>query len=343
MKDYSRYLGCMFYRTSNEETEVVRVVSFVNTETARIKLSDGTTDKIKFEELEKKFVLINPDGYVYFNIVELNNNIQDIIVCFYRASDIGSANKLPYCVARQNIYNVYSHMIHEDGTVGCCMSIDTIPEKVDYNAMRACNDVKLFTAVAMYNCDKPEDVLSCIRKIKLYDDVLHELHDNKIALDRKNGVSIRDERVYTTNYMGYCMTLSELLDYTDFWKDVRSGMGIITLPRSLARLETWINGNLEDGSATLDDWANNELSKELGVYVTNERLAKLTKFINLNDLKSYAITGNLKTALIADPLTNVVYVLTYVEGNKYIEEARELEAAKFTPEEKLQIISGLTQ
>ena len=313
MKDYSKYLGCMFYRTlATEKTEVVRVISFVNETTARIMFEDKTTKKIKFEDLEKDYVLINPDGYIYFSIVELNNGIQDVIVCFYRSQDIGSASKLPYCVARQNIYNVYSHMIHEDGTVGCCMSIDTIPEGMDYNAMRACNNVILFTAVAIYNCDKPEDVLSCIRKIKLYDDVIQTLRKTKINMDRKNGMRIvGDEN--KTNYMGYCSSLSELLDYTDFWKDVRSGMGIITLSRILGELHCQIiEGRLEDGSARLHDWAIGHLSKDLGVYVINERLARLTKFINLEDLKSYAVTGNLKTALIADPDTNEVYVLTYV-------------------------------
>ena len=235
-------LGSKWYRYDKDgNLVVVRVVrhnSDTNVSVIRLKqkldeIQSLEKRKIDIRDLEDEYTMLNPDGYVTFNIVTIGNKedgkpVQDVVVTLHRLKDLNTGNKVPYAVCRQNVINTYSTVIMKHSTdweVGMTMSVETIPEGIDYNIMTACNTCDKVIAVAAYLDDNLEDILGLVKPKDLheYDFVLNELYKDHINNIPK---LFREEACKAPIHKGYCRYLAQLLDYTDFMYDFERAFGI---------------------------------------------------------------------------------------------------------------------
>ena len=235
-------LGSKWYRYDKDgNLVVVRVVrhnSDTNVSVIRLKqkldeIQSLEKRKIDIRDLEDAYTMLNPDGYVTFNIVTIGNkedgkSVQDVVVTLHRLKDLNTGNKVPYAVCRQNVINTYSTVIMKHSTdweVGMTMSVETIPEGIDYNIMTACNTCDKVIAVAAYLDDNLEDILGLVKPKDLheYDFVLNELYKDHINNIPK---LFREEACKAPIHKGYCRYLAQLLDYTDFMYDFERAFGI---------------------------------------------------------------------------------------------------------------------
>lgn len=235
-------LGSKWYRYDKDgNLVVVRVVrhnSDTNVSVIRLKqkldeIQSLEKRKIDVRDLEDAYTMLNPDGYVTFNIVTIGNKedgkpVQDVVVTLHRLKDLNTGNKVPYAVCRQNVINTYSTVIMKHSTdweVGMTMSVETIPEGIDYNIMTACNTCDKVIAVAAYLDDNLEDILGLVKPKDLheYDFVLNELYKDHINNIPK---LFREEACKAPIHKGYCRYLAQLLDYTDFMYDFERAFGI---------------------------------------------------------------------------------------------------------------------
>lgn len=310
MKDYGNMLGCRVFKNEDGKLEVLKIISFVNKDTARVmNLNSYKTFKISFEELLEKYRLLKPDGRITFSIVSLANNVRDVIACMHIENDIrkdsdDDNSNLPYCVCRQNIVNVYNEVIKKYDTntfIGMTMSQETVPEGIDFKMMLACNSVEHFVSIAFYIDDKLSDILQCLRKVSLYNDVLEDLYMNNYnKLLKTNKYLVETEDIlHQSTYGGYCRTLETLLDIHDFMYDVRRGFGIGTMSNiSIAE-----NRITEDGTVKL---TSNELEKITDAYgfeIYQYTVIKFAKDIDINNITS-------KYLMFADMNENI-YLMIY--------------------------------
>lgn len=282
MNDVSKLLGCRFFKRNDTDIEVVKVISFVNESTARvINLKTKKQYKESFSVLLNDYNLLNPDAYIMFSIVTYNN-IEDVIISTYRCGDIyNDTNGMPYCVARQNIVNIYNEMIKKYDhltSVGMCMTIETVPEGLDYKSILVCNEVKMFTSVAYYIDDKLEDILQCIRKIDKYNTVLRNLFDSNYK--KLNPMLIEIEHVDKLDiYGGFCKTLPLFIDNCEMMKDIRHGFNISTVTFSVE------DDQIEDDHVNLTHEQFLELCNEYEVDLYNPVIVQYAKDIDITKIE----------------------------------------------------------
>lgn len=214
-------LGSKYYNDNN----LYRVLSFVNSNTVRVlDLVSKEVIKIDTTTLKKEYTLLLPDAVLSFNIAQLPNNVEDVIIFMNRFADLNDGNQLPYCVCRQNIRDLHANIIKNDFLhqefVGCSVSIDSIPPEVDYNIMLACDGLNYYTIVYTYVDDSLEDILSCIPRKDKYDRVLDDLF-RSYAKFKHLPIGPESDGIY-----GYCSTLRKLLVDNNFMYDFRTGLGV---------------------------------------------------------------------------------------------------------------------
>ena len=271
-KDYSNLLGRRFFKHTEDDNLIVyKVISFASYDKARVIdiNNPDKTFKIPYEELLKDYNMLLPDGNIVFNIVGLNDNIEDVIVAMFKNN-----TNIPYCVARQNIINIYNDFIKKYDnltSVGMCMSLDTIPDGIDYRIMLSCNEALFQTSVAYYMDDTLNDILRCIKKKDMYDTVLNNLYiDNCKKL---NPLLRETDKVdQLESYGGYNRTLESFLKMTDFMSDVRKGFDI-------KEIKGIINVD-ENGVYTLSKSLLDYLEYELGYKLKDPVISVYNKYID---------------------------------------------------------------
>lgn len=312
-------LGSKWYRYNEEGKLVVLRVVRHNSDTnvSVITLKDKLEEiqsldkrKIEVEALEQDYTMLNPDGYVTFNIVTIGEkdakHIQDIIVTLHRLKDLNSGNKIPYAVCRQNIINTYSTVIMKHSTdweVGMTMSVETIPEGIDYNIMTACNTCDKVISVAAYLDDTLDDIIRCIKPKDLheYDYVLNELYHDHINNIPKE---FREEACRYPIHKGYCRYLTQLLSYTDFMYDFERAFGVARIKDISIDNDCITNGNLIDGF-TINNNTLKIIEKEYGHKFINPIFFLFDKDINIEELSD-------NVALIKDD-NHKVYLCNYIK------------------------------
>lgn len=322
-------LGSRFFNYLNGELSVVKIIGFKNESLARIRVlkKNGkdvvqkTTYNIPIEALEEDYTLLNPDCYISFIIANVNvgpdddkRTIQDVIVSMHRIDDINGRNTTPYCVCRQNIRNLFSDTIkrHDmDFEVGMTMSIETVPEGIDYNIMTACDGVAKALQVVGYNDDNLEDILQCIKPkdMREFDrtlSILKEEYTNNIP------EAYRKEALCSECYRGYCRTLKLLLTHTDFMYDYERGFYITKFPQLDMSKSFKGNGdicNSEVFLATADQIDIIRAAYNIDIY--NPCFIKYDKDVELSQIR--------RNKLLIKDMNNDVYICIYDTKNGSIE------------------------
>lgn len=309
-------LGSRYFKyDSKNELRVIKVVGYSNIETANVILIKGTSAvkrfKIPIDKLEEDYTLLNPDAYISFNIVGLQDNIEDIIVTINRLSDIAKGNNSPYAVTRQNIVNVHSTYIkayENDHEIGMTLSIESCPEGFDFNIMTACNEIKKNITIAGYCDDNLEDILMCIKSkyIKDFNNVLYTLYTDHINSVPKEYrlEAMKSGRIHR----GYCQTLKELLEYHEFMYDYERAFSIVKIPE-LNLTTMRISGDSINGFL-INSTALDIIEKTYSKKILNPLVIRFDKDINLSLIK--------RNKLLIKDINNKVYIVMYTSEEELI-------------------------
>lgn len=291
MNEIKISLGAKYYN----DNRFIRVIRFKNSETVRVKdLLTNKYELIKIKNLQEDYTLLLPDAAMAFNIVK-NRDIQDVIVtCNRSKGDNIDGKPCPYLVLRQNILDLHANIIQkekESNFVGCSVTLDNIPEGVDFNVLTACDGLLYYSIVYYYMEDKLDDILECIPKVSKYDDVLEEL--NKMYCEAK-------QIVPTPGIDGYCTTLKSLITTNNTMYDIRAGFGILSISSSK---ESIYNPSIPN---KLNLKIREDIEIILGHRIIDEFIIDYKKDIDLDKLSNHI--------LLCDSEENI-YVLVYTKGD----------------------------
>jgi hypothetical protein len=296
------------------EGNTIKVLNFVNESTIRV-VDVGSNPnrkslmyRMQIKALEEDYRLLPPDAYINFNIVELNDNINDIIVTMHKAEDMNTLNTEPYCVMRQNIINIFSNYIKaydNDYEVGMTMSIESVPEGTDYHIMTACNNIKENIMTAAYLDENLNDLISPIRgaRMTLINSTLYWLYKDHI---KSIPEQYREEAEQVKNHRGYCQTLYDLMVNTEFMYDYERAFGI-TKFKDINILESTIRGDTYNG-CIIDELAVKKIEKAYGIIMFNPIFISYDMDIDISRISNEKL-------LIKDE-TDKLYICAYkgIEG-----------------------------
>ena len=243
-------LGAKFYRyDENDNLELVRVTKRNDSE---VRVFDGKEYiKMTIQELQDKYVKLEPHAVVNFCIVKLKDGLFDVVVAMHKMSDLTTNEPTPYCVCRQNITDIFANQIQLSTKlyVGCCMSLDTCPPDVDYRVMVACDGMEKCVNVCTYMDDTLDDILSFV-KAKEYDNTLEALfidHVNAVVRNNPTMAAMKDRIMKLESYDGYCKSLSLLLEQNNFMYDFYQAFKIIPIDEEVSfNKEGAVSSNIVD-------------------------------------------------------------------------------------------------
>ncbi len=180
-----RIVGLKLYRYDEENDEIIvyRILHYKENQKV-YRVYNLNTDKIEsFTEEEiydpTKFVVLNPDGFLTFSIVDMNktNKVKDVLVCLHKRNE--TADQLPYAVCRQCMQDIFIEQTilktTNITTVGCSISKDSIPTNADYNAVLVYEKLRWMVITAVYLDDSLDSIAKYIFpgiNIKKFDQVL---------------------------------------------------------------------------------------------------------------------------------------------------------------------------
>ena len=229
-KEVLSIVGCKYYKYDEENNlDLIRIVGVQNTETIKIRHQDGTEEKVSPNKVLENYRMLNSDGIITFSLVTVDagngQNIDDVIICIHRKTDLDNGNAVPYAVCRQNINDIFYEYMNPNPEViyaGCSVSIDRI--------LMACNDVKKSYGVNIYLDDDLDTILSMV-KLKDFDRALQNLLDAHLKYYSPNRVIIPKPN---KSYHGYCPNVKTLLLDNNFMYDFNTCFGITPLSIELS-------------------------------------------------------------------------------------------------------------
>ena len=303
-------LGSKYYNDDN----LYRVIGFKNIDTVRLlDLVSNEIIKMNIDTLRKEYTLLIPDAALSFNIVDIGDNIEDVIVFMNRFADLNEGNLLPYCVCRQNIRDLHANIIknkflHQE-FVGCSISVETIPPEVDYGILLECNGINYYTILYTYCTDSLDDILKCIPRVNKYDVVLNNLF-RSYAKIKHLPIGPESDGIH-----GYCSTLRKLLEDNNFMYDFRAGFGVWQINTEFKCIENKIDPIFKESIEIM-----------VSHRIENEVCVKYNKDIELDDItRSYILVADTKDdiyLIVYDKGVNIAYdpdkdIIIRIDTKKY--------------------------
>lgn len=236
--------------------------------------------------------------------------INDVIVTAYTKAQIDSNDAIPSVVCRQCINDLHSNMINQNGEkeVGCCMTPETCPEGTDFMIMRACDDVVHIISIAVYNTDSLDDILSCIRKIDLYDNAMMVMF--KEAVSKIQIPFLKEKALKEDSYIGWNKTLRGLLEDNDFMYDLKRVFGIEKFNiKDFSKC--FIDGDPNADGAVFNNETINLLQEKYCFEILNSIVLTYDKDIDLKKVTKDHF-------LICDE-TNNIYLVIFTKGRSFID------------------------
>lgn len=224
------FLGHILY--NEKEGILYTVTGFKNQNTLLLQNVDlQKSIKESMSNIEDHYIILKPVGFIGFNIVDLKNNLQDVIVSLFRYEDIQQTPAVPYAVCRQCIIDfLYQQIDPKTEYTGISISQETCPSNVDFNVMLACDKTHTGTMVAIY-LDYTLDYILSLIKTKPFDDVLYcNLLDHAKHESEQYGGSYMYKQIIGKDCSkGYCKDLKTLLNMNNFMYDVHRAFKIYDL------------------------------------------------------------------------------------------------------------------
>lgn len=276
---YNMKVGNKYYKFLDDETlSVLRLTKIKNDNDFVLRDLDNNVVKLNKNELEQ-YTLLRADGFITFAVVELEQNTKDVIVMLHRRKDLEAGDNVPYCVCRQNIFDMFANQIIRENIIyiGASVSKDTCPQDVPYNITVACNDVVYSNTIAVYLDDTLETILSMLNQHK-YNETLKSMYGT----------------IVNPNLRGYCTSLKQLLTENYFMYDFLKAFNIYPV-------------NLEIDSNTTDQAVltayRSYIENLLKVAIVNIYIGKYNKDIDLSKIQREFV-------LVSDKNSDV-YIIGY--------------------------------
>lgn len=282
---------------SNQTEEIYEVIGFKNSETIKIKnKKTGIEEKTLIKDIHKYYSLLKPSGYICFNIVDLRDNLQDVIVSLFREEDMDKTQSIPYAVCRQCIMDfIYQQIDPKSEIVGISISQETCPANVDFGIMLACDNIHTGNMVAVYLDYTLDKILSFV-KTKPFDNVLYDnMMEYAKGKSEKYGSYVYNNILSKDIYNGYCKSLHMLLDSNNFMHDFYRAFNIYNFNFDLS--------GREGQSLNLDEL--NDIRTMLCKNIMSTIIVKYNYDIDILNLSE-------DTVLIADKHSNL-YVIAFIE------------------------------
>lgn len=205
-------VGNRYYRiTEDEDLEILKLKSTeVDEENMLLLKRSNTYVRLSKEDLEKDYILLTPDAYVSFSIIDIFNDNKDVMVVLYDKDKL----KLPYLVCRQNIFDLFTNQFAYDSDVvyvGLSISRDTCPNDIPFESLMKCNKELSTELVSVYVDDTIGSVLQLINTTK-YNEVLKDLYCK-----------------FPPYIEGANKTLMDLFKHTDFIHDFHDALGVLDI------------------------------------------------------------------------------------------------------------------
>lgn len=212
----TKSIGLKYYRYLDDKLEIIRILRYYNTEDILVLTEDNKKIKINRDQLSK-YVKLNSDGIMVFNIVNLGSE-EDVMISLHRREDILKTQILPYAICRQNIRDLFEYTLKGDlykTSLGLSVSKDTLPQGYDYKTLFAAEGVIETQYVNVYIDDDLDTILQFVQQLNM---------NNTLSKLKKTFQSL--EYVSTS---GACSTVKELLETNDFMMEFDRGFKIIKL------------------------------------------------------------------------------------------------------------------
>ena len=219
MSDHFKLRGLKFYQFQ-EDSSVPTILRLIDHDEVAHKYNMMTCDtyqemSIPEEELETKWVKLNPDGIMVFSLVTAMDNqgeeVPDIMVNLHiiNKNENGLIQKIPYCTCRQAVIDIFALM--QDNTryiAGMCISRDSCPPELNYSGCLAYKNMTRHMEVAVYMDDHLDDILKLFK---------HRPYDQRLEL-----IKSRDK----TGIEGYQTNLHDFLHFNYFMYDFHAAFCI---------------------------------------------------------------------------------------------------------------------
>ena len=213
-----RLRGLKFYRYEDPNSDTPTILRLVGYDEVKkeyeFRKCDNMEEKVKlpFDEVMTKWIKLNPDGVICFDICTALDNqgqeVPDVMVRLHKVND-GIIENIPYCVCRQAVIDIF--VLLQDNTryvAGMCISRDTCPPELDYGGCFAFHKMSSTDEVAVYMDDHLSDILRVINTKKF---------DRRLEL-----IKSRDKM----EIQGYMTNLYDLLKENYFMLDFHKAFGI---------------------------------------------------------------------------------------------------------------------
>ena len=286
----------------DDSIEEVRIIRVQNEEVCTIRTIKGNDigkeKKITEKELLDSYTLLNPIGYVTFNIVKVNV-IEDIMITIIRDKD---KHEGAYVICRQCASDLFAKQLSPDHVdyVGISVSKESCPANVNFNDFFVCDEIIRSEVIAYYLGDKLEDITRCVKNMKKFNSVLMDLfirHCNYLANNNKLIAATYEKKEEVD---GYCKTLEQLLDMNNFKYDLCRAFDIVPTTFSRSCFE----------SSILENNVREFLSSVLMRNVTKTLCVEYDGDVDLSEIKR-------DYCLISDK-DDTVWVVAYIYEGKYI-------------------------
>lgn len=273
-------LGTKYLRVNKDnKLEVIRLVRIKNQNSFVLKSTTGEVIRLNDEQL-KEYTVLNPDAYICFSIVKLQNNAKDVIITLHTREDVLAGNNTPKVICRQSIFDFFANQVIKSNVqyVGVSVTPDTCPADIPYQAVLACDGVISSSIVNVYKDDMFENILKLINTAD-YDTVL---------------ANLVKEASKSPNVVGYESNLEDLMINTGFMYDF-----LITFEIQP------VNFAVNDGAVPLESQIA-MLEDILKHKMHNVVITRYARDIDLDKIQH-------KYLLISD-ITAAIYIVTYDEG-----------------------------
>lgn len=300
------FINTRFYKYVDDDTIIeLKVLKFHNKEKCKCRVTKGPDVgmeiNIPVKTLQDEYTMLSNDGIIIFNVVKINDTLDDVMVTVFRSDDLVKGINIPNVVCRQCVLDLFAKQFtpnHVD-YVGLSISKETCPADVEFENFLACESVKTSVVLSYYIGESLDEILS-VFKHDDFNNTLRCLFLSHCDSFIKTNPAMADYFRRKGEANGYVQTLPELLKLNNFEYDLYRTFDIIptTLPAE----------HFSDG--VLSKTAEELLSEILRTKIYKSLVVKYDKDIDLEAI-------NKKYCLVSDNDGTVYVVAYFVNGTYY--------------------------
>lgn len=289
-----KLLGCKYQIYNGDELEIYRVVGY-NTSKSIILRNQKTKEEktVREQELTDKYVKLIPDAFMNIMITDHKDN-PDVYACVNKASNLSCGKKTPDLLAKQSLYSINNiYCAADNNTIIFGDSVTEIDNGADLSGFMTFNNIDYTASVALYVDDDVDSIIDTIDN-----DTINKL-DNELSYIKKK---------FSENNMGSMFVIK---GYVDTFKDFLNNTNFITGYREIFNIlqvqwpvDLGPQSYNKDGDLILNHKQQHELEDELRKHITNIKIIKYDKDIDVSKIVS------LTHSMISDS-NHIIYLIAY--------------------------------